>query len=147
MYGKRLKLRVYPHHNDVKVRRVWEAGTCLVEYLIQHPAAVRGRSEMEVGSGVGLTGLLVAGLCRPIRVRLTYFTDICLTNLVHNVEVVNRHWLEGQGVVTGKWGTLKTLRSPRGLSWCPPFGSMMPRVLPSLPPRALSQKISPVPPS
>ena len=83
--------------------------------------AVRGRSVMEVGSGVGLTGLVVTGLCRPSRVSLTDLTDACLTNLAHNVEVVNWDWLEGRGVVTGKGGTLMTVRAPRGLSRCPIF--------------------------
>ena len=55
--------------------------------------AVRGRSVMEVGSVVVLTGLLVAGLCRPRRVSLTNFTNACITNLDHNVEVVNWDWL------------------------------------------------------
>ena len=78
-------VRVYPHHNDVGVRRVWEAGACLAEYLIQHPYVVRGRSVMEVGSGVGITGLIVVVFCRPSHVSLTYSTDACLTNIGHNV--------------------------------------------------------------
>ena len=102
--GNRSRVRVYPHHNDVGVRRVWGAGACLSKYLIQHPNAVRGRSIMEVGSGVGLTGLVVAGLCRPSRVSLTSFNDTCLTNLAHNIDVVNHNLLEVQGVVTGERG-------------------------------------------
>ena len=96
-------------------------GACLAEYLIQHPDAVRGRSVMEFGSGVGLTGLVVEGSCRPNCVSLTDFPNTCITNLAHNVEVVNRDWLEGQGVMTGKGRTLTTMRSPRGLSRCPLF--------------------------
>ena len=82
--GNRSTVRVYPHNKDVVFRRVWEAGECLAEYLIQHPDAVRGRSVMEFGSGVGLTVLLVEGFCRPSHVSLTNFTDACLTNLSHN---------------------------------------------------------------
>ena len=54
--GKRLMVRVYNHHNNVRVQRVWEAEACLTNYLIHHSDAVQGRSVMEVGSGVGLTG-------------------------------------------------------------------------------------------
>ena len=136
----RSTVRVYPHHNDFGFRKVWEAGAWLTEYLIKYPDAVRGRSVMEVGSGVGLTGLVVAGLCRPSRVSITDFTNTCLTNMAHNVEVFNRDWLEGQRDVTGKRGTLTTVISPWGLFRCPIFWSMMPRVCPYIPPRAPPQK-------
>ena len=63
---------------------------CLAKYLIQHPDADRGWSAMEVGSGVGLTVLVVAVLCRLIYVILTNFIDSYLTNISHNVKVVNR---------------------------------------------------------
>ena len=56
----RSTVRIYPHHNNVGVQRVWEAGACLAEYLIQHPDTVRGRYVMEFGSGMGLMGLVVA---------------------------------------------------------------------------------------
>ena len=71
---------------------------------------------MEVGSGVGLTGLVVVGLCRPIHVSLTDFTNACLTNLYHNVKLVDWDWLEEQGFVTGKGGSLAIMRYPWGLS-------------------------------
>ena len=61
-------VRLYPHHNDVGVWRVWEARACLANYLIQHPDAVLGRSVIPFGSGVGLTGLVVAVLCCTSRV-------------------------------------------------------------------------------
>ena len=114
-------VRVYPHHNDVGVWRVWEVGACLDEYLIQPPDTVWGWSVMDVGSRVGLPGLVVAGLCRPSRVSLTNFTSACLINLDHNVEVVNRYWMEGRRVVTGKGRMLTTVRAPQGLSICPLF--------------------------
>ena len=94
---------------------------CLVEYFIQYPDAVWGRSVMEVGSGVGLTVLVVVELCRLICVSLLDCTDSCLTKLAHNVNVVNRDWKEIRGVVTGKGGALTTVRTPRGLSLCPFF--------------------------
>jgi len=37
-----LFIRVFPEHNDVGVRKVWEAGACLAEFLIQFPHFVRG---------------------------------------------------------------------------------------------------------
>ena len=134
-------MRVYPHHNDVRVWRVWEVGACLSENLIQHPNTVWGRSVMEVGSRVGLPGLVVAGLCRPSRVSLTNFTDACLTNLAHNVELVNRYWMEGQGVVTRKRGDADDGESSPGPLSMPPFLKYYaPCLSVSLPPCALPQK-------
>ena len=37
-----LFIRVFPEHNDVGVRKVWEAGACLAEFLIQFPHFVQG---------------------------------------------------------------------------------------------------------
>ena len=54
-------VQVYPHHNDIGVWRVWEAGACLDKYRIQQPDTVWGRSIIEVGSGVGLKCLAVEG--------------------------------------------------------------------------------------
>ena len=58
----RSTVRVYPHHNNIGVWRVWEAGACLNKYRIQQPDAVWGWSIIEVGSGVGLKCLAVEGL-------------------------------------------------------------------------------------
>ena len=121
LFGNRSTVRVYPHHNDVRDWRVWEVGACLSEYLIQHPDTVWGRSVMEFGSRMGLPGLVVARLCLPNRVSLTNFTNACLNNLAHNVEVVNRYWMEVRGVMTKKGGALTTVRAHRGLSLCPLF--------------------------
>ena len=134
-------VRVYPQYNYVGVWRLWEAWSCLAEYLIQHSDAVWGRYVMEVGSGMGLTGLVVVWLCRPSHVSLTNFTDACLTNLSHNVEEVNQDWLEGRGVMKGKGGGEPTVVIvPRGLYRWPLFWSMMSCVCPSLLPRAPPQK-------
>ena len=114
-------MRVYPHHNNVIFWRVWEAGECLAKYLIKYPNAVRGRYVMEVGSGVSLTGLVVAGLCPTSRVSLTDFTNTYTTNIAHNAKVVNQGWLEGRGVLAGKGETLTTMRDPRGLYRCTPI--------------------------
>jgi hypothetical protein len=44
-------IKVFPHHNDVGVRKVWEAGAALAEYLIERPELVRGKTVCELGAG------------------------------------------------------------------------------------------------
>mmetsp|Transcript_12507 Transcript_12507/g.18946 ORF Transcript_12507/g.18946 Transcript_12507/m.18946 type:complete len:586 (-) Transcript_12507:127-1884(-) len=85
-------IKVYPHHNDVGVRKVWEAGAALAEFLLQRPHLVRGRNVCELGAGVGLTGLVIAGLCQTKTVHLTDYTNATLENLEYNVSI-NHDWI------------------------------------------------------
>ena len=87
-----MRIQVYPYHNDVALR-LWEAGAGLAEYFVEHPDLVRGKSVIEIGAGVGLTGLTIAGCCGAREVHLTDYTDACRVNLAHNISI-NRDWLE-----------------------------------------------------
>ena len=90
-------IRVYPHHNDVGIRKVWEAGACLAEFLIEHPALIRDKKVLELGAGVGLTGIVAAGLCQAKHLHMTDYTEACLDNMEHNI-TVNKDWLVRHGV-------------------------------------------------
>ncbi|KAL9178608.1 hypothetical protein ACHAXT_001946 [Thalassiosira profunda] len=93
-----LHIRTYPRHNDVGVSKVWEAGACLAEYLMQNPRLIRGRNVIELGAGVGLTGLVAAGVAKA-KVHMTDYTEASLCNLAHNMKR-NGNWLAGRGVDT-----------------------------------------------
>lgn len=86
-------IKVFPHHNDVGVRKVWEAGAALAEYLIERPELVRGKTVCELGAGVGLTGIVISGLCQTKSVHLTDYTEASLVNMEHNVKV-NTKWVK-----------------------------------------------------
>ena len=85
-------IKIYPHHNDVGVRKVWEAGATLAEYLIENKHLVQGLNVCELGAGVGLTGLVVAGLCRTKSVHMTDYTNVILENLEYNC-AINYDWV------------------------------------------------------
>ncbi len=85
-------IKVYPNHNDVGVRKVWEAGGALAEYLVKNSDLIRDKKVLELGSGVGLTGIVIAGLCGTKQVHMTDFTDDTLSNLEHNISM-NTEWL------------------------------------------------------
>jgi predicted nicotinamide N-methyase len=91
---QRLRIRIFPQHNDVALR-LWEAGATLAEYLLRDPCLVKGKRVVELGAGVGLTGLVAAGCCGASSVCLTDYTDASLDNLRHNVSI-NREWLHEQ---------------------------------------------------
>jgi predicted nicotinamide N-methyase len=76
------RLRIYPHHNDVSLR-LWEAGAVLAEYILANPLLVRGRSVVELGAGVGLTGLACAASGASL-VTCTDYTECALDNLRYN---------------------------------------------------------------
>lgn len=90
-------VRIYPHHNDVGIRKLWEAGGALAEYLIMHPELIKGRVVLELGAGVGLTGIVVAGLCGTKRLHMTDYTESVFGNMKHTIDI-NSHWLGRKGV-------------------------------------------------
>jgi predicted nicotinamide N-methyase len=96
-----LRIQIYPFHNDVALR-LWEAGAALAEYFVENPDLLRGKNVIEIGAGVGLTGLTIAGCCGARKVHMTDYTDECRLNLSHNI-AVNQGWLrgsEGSPIVT-----------------------------------------------
>ncbi len=89
----RLKIRVFPQHNDDGVLKVWEAGACLAEYLMDQPNIVSGKRVVELGAGVGFTGLVASGFCGAAHVQMTDYSDTTLENLRYNISI-NQHWLQ-----------------------------------------------------
>lgn len=85
-----LRLRVFPRHNDVALK-LWEAGACLAEYLMQNPQYVAGKECAELGSGIGLSGIVLAGCCQPLSFHMTDYTEAGLRNLQQNIKV-NQEW-------------------------------------------------------
>ena len=85
-------IKIYPHHNDVGVQKVWEAGATLSEFLIANRHYVQNKSVCELGAGVGLTGLVIAGVCQTKQVHMTDYTNATLENLEHNC-VINKKWV------------------------------------------------------
>jgi len=83
---KSLIFKIYPYHNDVGVRKIWEAGACLAEYLMEYPSHVAGKNVVELGAGIGLTGM-VAYLKGANSVHLSDYTDACLYNLHYNIKI------------------------------------------------------------
>ena len=47
---------------------------------------------IELGAGVGATGLVIAGCCNATSVHLTDYTNVCRVNLEHNISI-NKEWL------------------------------------------------------
>lgn len=90
-----LRIRVFPYHNDVALR-LWEAGATLSEFFLQHPSMLAGRSVIELGAGVGVTGLVIAACCKPMNVHLTDYSYECRINLEHNIQA-NEEWLSRCG--------------------------------------------------
>ncbi|KAL3784935.1 hypothetical protein HJC23_000020 [Cyclotella cryptica] len=122
--GDFLQIRTFPYHNDVGLK-LWEAGACLAEYLIQYPEVIRAKNVMELGAGVGLTGL-VAAVCGGCgegarSVHMTDYTQATLENLRFNADV-NAEWLKKRGVDVRnvsigflEWGDLGDCKQNDGL--------------------------------
>ena len=87
-----LRLQVVPRHNNVALK-VWEAGACLAEYLIQNPHHIKGKKGFELGAGVGLTGLVAMACCEPLSIHMTDYTEAGLSNLQHNIDI-NSEWIQ-----------------------------------------------------
>ena len=92
-----LHIRIYPYHNDVALR-LWEAGATLAEYFVDNQSLVAKKRVIELGAGVGLTGLVIAGCCGSSHVFITDYTEACRQNMDHNIQI-NSEWLR-QGQVS-----------------------------------------------
>ena len=90
-----IRIRQFPYHNDISLR-LWEAGACLAEYFLANKHLPSGKKLIELGAGVGLTGLIAAGCCGAQSVHLTDYTDACLLNMEH-IMTINEEWLKRSG--------------------------------------------------
>ncbi|GMH93308.1 hypothetical protein TrVE_jg10773 [Triparma verrucosa] len=118
-----LAIRIAPFHNDVGLR-CWEAGYFLAEFFLCHPEIIRNKRVLELGAGVGLTGLVCAGspTLRCPSVHMTDYTPETIANMKHNV-LINSEWL---GEVNNKdsctvgfldWTELAEEKSVEGVSY------------------------------
>jgi predicted nicotinamide N-methyase len=65
----------------------WEAGLYLAEFIIAHPGLFRGQVCLELGSGIGLTGMVLGMVGGPKQVVFTdYLEDPVIVNLRANIE-------------------------------------------------------------
>ena len=121
--GVTLVLKVEPHHNEVGLR-MWEAGFFLTEWLLAYPNAVSGKRVLELGAGLGLTGLAAAACAGSSEVIISDCSVEVLKNLEDivsmnkvalqranppcEVSVVDLDWALGgaAAVETVKWADL-----------------------------------------
>lgn len=80
-------LRCLRQHNLVGMR-VWTAGMALSELLLgPGKGLIEGKSVLELGAGVGITGVVVSASVRMSHLLLTDFAENILENLQHNVSI------------------------------------------------------------
>ena len=84
-------LKVLRSHNQVGTR-VWEAGLFLAELLVLLKGKFRGKTIVELGAGVGVTGVIymksiLSSIERPNRFILTDFDQVVVDNLTYNISL------------------------------------------------------------
>jgi protein-lysine N-methyltransferase EEF2KMT len=79
-------LRVASVFNDVGLK-IWEAGFFLAEYVLAHGDLFTGRSVLELGAGVGITGIIVAKCVRLSRLVMSDYAPKVLLNQRYNTEL------------------------------------------------------------
>lgn len=65
----------------------WQAGFMLADFISANPELFEDRKCLELGSGVGLTGIVLAKLARPQRLCLTDYTHEVLANMRTNAAI------------------------------------------------------------
>ncbi|CAI5703880.1 unnamed protein product [Peronospora effusa] len=96
--------RVASVFNEVGLK-LWEAGWLLAEYVIAHKSEFYDRKVLELGAGVGFTGMVVACVCRSSRVVLTDYAPTVMQNLRYNVEINSHKFICPVEVQTLDWET------------------------------------------
>lgn len=96
--------RVASVFNEVGLK-LWEAGGLLAEYVIAHESEFHDRKVLELGAGVGFTGMVLACVCRSSRVVLTDYAPTVMQNLRYNVEINSNKFICPVEVQTLDWET------------------------------------------
>jgi predicted nicotinamide N-methyase len=65
---------------------MWEAGYLLGEFILQNPSLFTNKTIVELGSGVGLSGLCLRHV-NPKKVYLTDYMDQVMQNCQENMEI------------------------------------------------------------
>lgn len=69
---------------DLTGQLVWPGAVLMNTYLSEHPETVKGRSLIELGSGIGITGILCSRFCKEVV--LTDHNDEVLEIIKKNIE-------------------------------------------------------------
>ncbi|KAM0900019.1 hypothetical protein ACQ4PT_020920 [Festuca glaucescens] len=70
---------------DLTGQLVWPGAVLMNTYLSEHPETVKGRSIIELGSGIGITGILCSRFCKEVV--LTDHNDEVLEIIKKNIEL------------------------------------------------------------
>mmetsp|Transcript_30120 Transcript_30120/g.39665 ORF Transcript_30120/g.39665 Transcript_30120/m.39665 type:complete len:345 (+) Transcript_30120:129-1163(+) len=82
--GLHLNIKQNLWHAEVGMKP-WAAAYLLTEWLVEHPEKVNGKNILEIGAGVGLTGLMVGAALCPNKLYLTDYVEEVVENLNKNV--------------------------------------------------------------
>ncbi|KAL6657501.1 hypothetical protein ACP70R_005281 [Stipagrostis hirtigluma subsp. patula] len=82
-----LCLRAASTDYDLTGQLVWPGAVLMNNYLSEHPETVKGRSVIELGSGVGITGILCSRFCK----------EVVLTD--HNDEVLEARFKPSEDLI------------------------------------------------
>lgn len=96
--------RVTAVFNEVGLK-IWEAGWFLAEYILAYPELFRDQCVLELGAGVGFSGLVLATCTRPRQVLLSDYAPNVMQNLRYNVEINSSKYRCPVDVVTLDWDT------------------------------------------
>lgn len=80
-----LCLRAASTDFDLTGQLVWPGAVLMNNYLSQHPEIVKGCSVVELGSGIGITGILCSRFCKEVV--LTDHNDEVLEIIKKNIEL------------------------------------------------------------
>lgn len=82
-----IAIRKMRMHNEVGTK-IWTAGMFLSEFCVQHSDMFKSANVVELGAGVGITGLtLAASESPPERIIMTDFSRDTMENLHYNVSI------------------------------------------------------------
>ncbi|XP_037073906.1 protein-lysine N-methyltransferase EEF2KMT-like [Pollicipes pollicipes] len=70
---------------DTTGLRTWQAGKALLDWYLLRPEAIQGRRVLELGAGLGLTGLALCRTCSPASYHVTDGHPLVVEMLKYNV--------------------------------------------------------------
>eukprot|EP01080_Neovahlkampfia_damariscottae_P011893 gene11893-5299_t len=83
-----LVIRVWPEFSQVGLA-MWPAGWYICELILKNREIFKNKNVLELGSGVGLTGIVLRKYCETKNIYMTDYLDTVLKNCEKNNEINN----------------------------------------------------------
>lgn len=92
-------MKLQESRSEISGQKLWCGSVSVIEYVLEHPDVVKGRTVIELGAGTGLLGMT----CSRLGAKSVYLTDHDERSLAHMREDCQRNHIEAVEIHSLDW--------------------------------------------